>query len=225
MPPTAQSLLARLRSGRVRILWLVLGALLLVSALPIGLYHIQVLQLSQEKLVDTEKVQQTELTRSLAQEIQLFESNLTQQLITERQILALAGLIDDVEALAAEPKVTSLLQYFVESNRNTFIYLTAVGKSGKGTSASQGNFQAEKDPFVARALQRAFVTCLQSQQLQVVKFRSDPLALAPENRPAFVVAVPLEDVNRNFTGMLAAELDHLQLLRLDRKSTRLNSSH
>ncbi len=204
MPPTAQSLLARLRSGRVRILWLVLGALLLVSALPIGLYHIQVLQLSQEKLVDTEKVQQTELTRSLAQEIQLFESNLTQQLITERQILALAGLIDDVEDPAAEPKVTSLLQYFVESNRNTFIYLTAVGKSGKGTSASQGNFQAEKDPFVARALQRAFVTCLQSQQLQVVKFRSDPLALAPEDRPAFVVAVPLKDVNDNFTGMLAA---------------------
>src|SRR6266567_607616 len=204
MPPTAQSLLARMRSGRVRILWPVLRALLLVSALPIGLYHIQVLQLSQEKLVDTEKVQQTELTRSLAQEIQLFESNLTQQLITERQILALAGLIDNVEDPAAEPKVTSLLQYFVESNRNTFIYLTAVGKSGKGTSASQGNFQAEKDPFVARALQRAFVTCLQSQQLQVVKFRSDPLALAPEDRPAFVVAVPLKDVNDNFTGMLAA---------------------
>jgi putative nucleotidyltransferase with HDIG domain len=76
-----------------------------------------------------------------------------------------------------------------------------VGKSGKGTSASQGNFRAEQDPFVAKALQRAFVTCLQSQQLQV---RSDPLALAPDNRPAFVIAVPLKDVNENFTGMLAA---------------------
>ena len=63
----------RLRKGRVRILWLVLGALLLVSALPIGLYHRQVLQLSQDKLVDTERVQQSNLTRSLAQEIQLFE--------------------------------------------------------------------------------------------------------------------------------------------------------
>src|SRR5713226_6023297 len=194
----------RVRAGRVRILWLVLGALLLVSALPIGLYHRQVLQLSQDKLVDTERVQQTDLTRSLAQEIQLFESNLTQQLLSERQILALTGLIDNVEDPAAEPKVTRLLEDFVESNRTTFIYLTAVGKSGKGTSASQGNFRAEQDPFVARALQRAFVTCLQSQQLQVVKFRSDPIALAPENRPAFVVAIPLRDVNENFTGMLAA---------------------
>src|ERR1700680_2928133 len=194
----------RLRAGRVRILWLVLGAMLLVSAVPIGLYHRQVLQLSQEKLVDTELVQQADLTRSLAREIQLFEANLTQQLVSERQILALMGLSDNVEDPVAEPKVTRLLENFVDSNRTTFLYLTAVGKSGKGTSASQGNFRAEQDPFVAKALQRAFVTCLQSQQLQVVKFRSDPLALAPENRPAFVVAVPLKDVSDNFTGMLAA---------------------
>ncbi len=86
----------RIRAGRVRILWLVLGALLLVSALPIGLYHRQVLELSQEKLVDTERVQQTDMTRSLAQEIQFFEANLTQQLVSERQILALMGLIDNV---------------------------------------------------------------------------------------------------------------------------------
>src|SRR5271157_2653048 len=199
MAASLSILIARLRSGRVRILWLVLGALLLVSALPIGLYHRQVLELSQEKLVDTERVQQTELTRSLAQEVQFFESNLTQQLISERQILTLTGLIYNVEDPVAEPKVTSLLEDFVDSNRNTFIYLTAVGRSGKGTSASQGKFRAEQDPFVAKALQRAFVSCVKS-----VKFRSEPLALAPDNRPAFVIAVPLKDSQDNFTGMLAA---------------------
>jgi putative nucleotidyltransferase with HDIG domain len=218
MSSSFQSRWAQVRAGRVRILWLVLGALLMVSALPIGLYHRQVLQLSQDKLVDTERVQQTELTRSLAQEIQLFESNLTQQLTSERQILTLTGLIDNVEDSAAEPKVTRLLENFVESNRSTFIYLTAVGKSGKGTSASQGNFRADQDPFVAKALRRAFETC---QQPQVPKYRSDPLALAPENRPAFVVAVPLRDVNENFTGMLAAvvSLDSI-LHRLQEASVR-----
>jgi putative nucleotidyltransferase with HDIG domain len=149
--------------------------------------------------VDTERVQQTELTRSLAQEVQFFESNLTQQLISQRQILTLTGLIDNVTDPVAEPKVTRLLENFVDSNRNSFIYLTAVGRDGKGTTASQGNFRAEQDPFVAKALQRAFVTCVQS-----VKFRSDPLALAPDNRPAFVIAVPLKDSQDNFTGMLAA---------------------
>ena len=207
MSPTAQSLWVfwkRLRAGHVRVLWLVLGALLLVSILFLGLYHCFVLQLSQDKLVDTERVQQTELVRSLAQEIQHFDSNLTEQLMSERQIMDLTDVIKDVEDPAAEPKVTHLLQNFVESNPNTFLYLTAVGKSGRGTKASQGNFQAEQDPFVAKALQRAFVTCLQSQQLQVTKFRSDPLALVPDNRPAFVIAVPLKDANENFTGMLAA---------------------
>src|SRR5215510_12628763 len=135
MPPTAQSLWAhweRLRAGHVRILWLVLGALLMVSVLPLALYHRLVLQLSQDKLVDTERVQQTDLVRSLALEIQHFEFNLTQQLLSERQILSLTGLIDNVEDPAAEPKVTHLLENFVESNLNTFLYLTAVGKSGRG---------------------------------------------------------------------------------------------
>jgi putative nucleotidyltransferase with HDIG domain len=185
-----------------------LGSLLLVSALPIALYHRQVLELSQEKLVDMERVQQTELTRSLAQEVQFFESNLTQQLISQRQILALTGLIDNVTDPVAEPKVTRLLENFVDSNRNTFIYLTAVGRDGKGTSASQGNFRAEQDPFVAKALQRAFVSSVQS-----VKFRSDPLALAPDNRPAFVIAVPLTDGQNNFTGMLAAVVSLDPILR------------
>src|SRR6202790_2367274 len=199
-----QSVWNRVRVGRIRILWLVLGAMLLVSVVPLGLYHRKVLHLSQGKLTDNERVQQTDLTRSLSQEIQFFESNLTQQLMSERQILTLTGLIDNVEDPVSEPKVTRLLENFVDSNRTTFIYLTAVGRSGKGTSASQGNFRAEQDPFVAKALQRAFVTCMQSQQLNVVKFRSDPLALAPNNRPAFVIAVPLRDSGDQFTGMLAA---------------------
>src|SRR6267378_6106812 len=82
---------------RPRILWLVLGAMLLVSVLPLALYHRQVLQLSQEKLTDTESIQQTEVTRSVGEEIQLFDTNLYQQLISERQILALTDLIDKVE--------------------------------------------------------------------------------------------------------------------------------
>lgn len=178
---------------------MVLGALLLVSVLPISLYHRQVLKLSQEKLVDTERVQQTELTRSLAGEIQLFEANITEQLLAERQIMALTDLIQDVEDPVREPKVTRLLENFVDSNPNV-IYLTAIGIKAKGTAASRGNFHPEQDPFVSKALQRAFATCVQAQSL---KFRSDPLALAPNNRPAFIIAVPLKSEDQ-FTGMLAA---------------------
>jgi len=197
---------------RPRILWLVLGAMLLVSVLPLGLYHRQVLQLSQAKLTDTESVQQTEVTRSLADEIQQYDANLYQQLISERQILALTGLIDKVDVTENAPQVSRVLENFVASNPD-ILYLTAVGKEAKGSGA--GNFQADQDPFVSKALQRAFATTLQS-----LVFRSDPLAIGPESRPAFVMAVPLE-VNDQFSGMLAAvvSLDGI-LRRLQETSVR-----
>jgi HD-GYP domain-containing protein (c-di-GMP phosphodiesterase class II) len=197
---------------RPRILWIVLGAMLLVSVLPLALYHRQVLQLSQGKLTDTESVQQTEVTRSVGEEIQLFDTNLYQQLISERQILALTDLIDKVDDSQRAPQLTRVLENFVASNPN-ILYLTAVGKNATGTGA--GNFQANQDPFVSKALQRAFTTCLQS-----LVFRSDPLAIGPENRPAFVMAVPLQ-VNDQFSGMLAAvvSLDGI-LRRLQETSVR-----
>lgn len=199
-------------SQRPRILWLVLGAMLLVSVLPLALYHRQVLQLSQGKLTDTESVQQTEVTRSVAEEIQQFDASLYQQLISERQILALTGLIDKVDSTQNAAQVSRVLENFVASNPN-ILYLTAVGKEAKGSGA--GNFQANQDPFVSKALQRAFTTTLQS-----LVFRSDPLAIGPENRPAFVMAVPLE-VNDQFSGMLAAvvSLDGI-LKRLQETSVR-----
>jgi HD-GYP domain-containing protein (c-di-GMP phosphodiesterase class II) len=197
---------------RPRILWIVLGAMLLVSVLPLALYHRQVLQLSQGKLTDTESVQQTEVTRSVGEEIQLFDTNLYQQLISERQILALTDLVDKVDEVQRAPQLTRVLENFVASNPN-ILYLTAVGKNARGNGA--GNFQADQDPFVSKALQRAFTTCMQS-----LVFRSDPLAIGPENRPAFVMAVPLQ-VNDQFSGMLAAvvSLDGI-LRRLQETSVR-----
>src|SRR3984885_1748134 len=180
---------------RLRILWMVLGAMLLVSLLPIWLYHQQVLKLSQQKLEDTEQVQQTELTHSVADQILLFKSTIQQQLISERQILALTGLIDDVNAPVNAPKVTHLLENFASGNPN-ILYVTAVGTDLKGTGA--GDFRADQDPFVGNALKSAFMT---TEQLS--EYHSDPLALDPGNRPAFVIAVPLE-VDGHFTGMLAA---------------------
>src|SRR6202166_95449 len=101
-----QTVWNRVRVGRIRILWIVLGAMLLVSVIPLALYHRQVLQLSQEKLTDTESVQQTEVTRSVGEEVQLFDANLYQQLISGRQILALTGLLDQVDDPAHAPQVT-----------------------------------------------------------------------------------------------------------------------
>jgi HD-GYP domain-containing protein (c-di-GMP phosphodiesterase class II) len=199
-------------SRRPRLLWMVLGAMLLVSVFPLALYHRQVLLLSNGKLTDTESVQQTEVTRAIGDEIELFDSNLKQQLISERQILALTDLLDHVDDPVKAPQVARLLENFVASNPD-ILYLTAVGKNAKGSGA--GNFRADQDPFVGKELQRAFSATGQS-----VAFRSEPLALSPNNRPAVVMAIPLQ-VNDQFSGMLAAvvSLDSI-LKRLEESSVR-----
>ena len=81
----------QLTNKRLRILWIVLGALLLVSVTPLWLYHRQVIGMSEQKLQDTERVQQSEITRSLASETLEFEQNLSEQLLSQRQVLALTG--------------------------------------------------------------------------------------------------------------------------------------
>ena len=186
--------------------------MLLVSVFPLALYHRQALQLSQEKLTDTESVQQTAMTRSIGEELQLFDASLSQQLISQRQILSVTGLLEQVDDPVKAPQVTRLLENFVASNPN-LLYLTAVGRDGRGAGA--GNISPDQDPFIGNALQRAFRASVQS-----VVYRGDPLALAPNNRPAFVMAIPLT-VGDQFTGMLAAvvSLDSI-LHRLSEASVR-----
>jgi hypothetical protein len=81
----------QLSTRKLRILWIVLGALLLVSVTPLWLYHRQVISLSEEKLQDTERIQQSEITRSLASETLQVEQSLHEQLQSQRQVLALTG--------------------------------------------------------------------------------------------------------------------------------------
>ena len=187
--------LKHLTTRRLRILWIVMGALLVVSITPLWLYHREALGLSEEKLQDTERVQQSEITRSLANETLQFEQNLREQLLSQRQVLALTGWIQHVDEPTYAPQLSRLLQDFVENNQN-IMYVTAVDRQAKGQSA--GSFSADRDPFVQAALKRAFTSSMQG-----FDSISEPFALGQDNRPALVVSVPLL-ADGQFAGMFAA---------------------
>ncbi|HEV8385951.1 MAG TPA: cache domain-containing protein, partial [Candidatus Acidoferrales bacterium] len=194
---------------RPRIFYVVLVALLFVSLLPIFVYHRKVLSLSQDKLADTERLQQTEVTRALVEEIQLYQASLYQQLVGQRQIFALAGMLGNIEDKKNEGQATTLLENLVNSNPN-ILYVTAVGLSVRGWGA--GDKRVTEDAFVQKALQRAFFTTQQRAE-----FHSDPLAYGAESRPAFILALPLLE-GKEFRGMLAA------VVSLDRVIERLNET-
>ena len=194
----------RLPARKLRLLWVVLGALLLVSATPLWLYHRQVLKLSEEKLQDTERVQQTEITRSLASETLLFEQGVRQQLLSERQMLALTGWIADVNDPTHAPQISRLLQDFVENNPN-ILYVTAVNREARGQKAD-GSVDASQDPFMDADLKHAFTSSIQG-----FDFDSESFGVGRDEHPAMVMSVPLM-ADGQFAGMLAAvvSLDSLQ---------------
>jgi putative nucleotidyltransferase with HDIG domain len=200
-----------MKAHRIRILWIVLAALLLTSTLPLWLYHRKVLALSEEKLQDTERVQQSEITRSLASEVLQFESNLSDQLQTQRQLLALTGWIQNVSDPTYAPQLNRMLQNVIESNPD-ILYVTAIGPDAKGESATAGSFPADQDPFVNAALKHAFTASVQGGT-----WVSGAFALGRNNRPAMVISVPLMS-NGQFTGMLAA------VVSLDRVLARLKEA-
>jgi len=190
--------------SRVRIVWLVLGALLLVSLVPILLFQRKVLQLSQQKLEDTERRQQVEITRLLAEEILLFENNLDQQLRDESKILELTGVASDVNSPQHAGEVTQRLEEFVKNNPD-ILYVTALNLQAKGPWS--GNFRADQDPFVGKALQRGFMLCVQG-----TRFSSGALAIGvgKDTISGHVVASPLMAGDRP-VGVLAVlvSLDHI----------------
>jgi HD-GYP domain-containing protein (c-di-GMP phosphodiesterase class II) len=190
---------------KLRLLWIVLGALLLMSATPLWLYHMQVLRLSEEKLQYTERVQQTEITRSLAGETLDFEESVRQQLLSQRQMLALTGWIADVDDPTHAPQISRLLQNFVENDSSKILYVTAVNREGKGQSAPILN--ADQDPFMDAELKHAFTSSTQG-----FDSISQAFAMGRNNRPALVMSVPLM-ADGQFSGMFAAvvSLDTLEL--------------
>jgi HAMP domain-containing protein len=192
-----------LTTRRLRILWIVMAALLMVSAAPLWLYHQQVLSLSEDKLQDTERVQQNQITRSLASETLQFQQSIREQLLSQRQVLALTGWIQDVDDPSHSPQISRLLQSFIENNPN-ILYVTAVNRQAKGQSA--GSFSADTDPFVEAALKRAFTSSIQG-----FDSISEPFALGRDNHPALVMSVPLLS-DGQFAGMFAGvvSLDRLQ---------------
>jgi len=192
----------------MRILWIVLAALLLVSAAPLWLYHQQVIQLSDQKLQDTERVQQSEITRSIASETLEFVQGVHGQLVSARQMLALTGWIADPDDPSHAPQIARMLQDFAENN-HAILYVIAVNQEARGPSAiasDAGGFHADTDPFVQAKLKQAFAANYQS-----IEYMSEPFALGQYNRPAVVMSVPLL-ADGHFTGMLAAvvSLDQLQ---------------
>jgi putative nucleotidyltransferase with HDIG domain len=182
---------------RLPILYLILAMLVLVSVVPLLIYSSKVIGINREALETNEKELQNSITRSVADGIDLYESSVSQLLKTFLGTLTPPG--QPVPASGAT-QVSKALQDFVSSNPN-ILYVTLLNEQAHGWKA--GAYDADSDPFLLKALERAFTAAQQDRALQ-----SEPVLVqrGGQNVPVMVLSLPIRS-GEQFHGMLASVID------------------
>ena len=178
---------------RIPILSVIFAVLLLVSVAPLLIYGTKVIGINRQALETNEKELQNTITWSVAEEIKLYESSLRQQFQTLLNTLEPG----DPEAPAwNSPYIRSTLEKFVASNPN-LLYVTLLNEQARGIKA--GSYDADRDPFLRKALERAFTAAQQNQPMH-----GEPVLVmrAGVHVPVMVDSLPVMRRDR-FRGMLA----------------------
>jgi putative nucleotidyltransferase with HDIG domain len=180
----------------------ILGALLLVSVVPMYFYADRVVRSNQERLETNEKLLQYTVTRSVVDE-------LTQRQITLRMMLdnlASSIAISSGSNLNGEhvssPELRAILEQFVASSSD-LAYATLLNADAHGIRAGK----IEPDSFMQREFERAFAASREGRP-----YNGQPLMIADgkRNRTVMVICNPLQSGDR-FYGMIGIVLD-LQFL-------------
>jgi putative nucleotidyltransferase with HDIG domain len=179
---------------RLPILYLICAVLIVVSVGPLLIYGIKMIGINREALETNEKELQNTITRSVAAELGLHDSSVSEQLRT----LSRTVLSENGEVAAWDAHVSTTLEQFVSSNPDLLLYVSLLNQQARGIAA--GQYQAVADPFLRKALERAFTAAQQFQPYQ-----SEPVLVLRQSRqvPVMVVSLPLTAGGR-FQGMLAA---------------------
>jgi HD-GYP domain-containing protein (c-di-GMP phosphodiesterase class II) len=190
------------RPKRLRIQYILLLILVSISVLPLWFFGARMVSMNKGRLETQEKILQTTLSKSLAQQIQLYMENVRQQV---------KELFDAVTPLAIQLKNSSYetdrsLERELEDSlaeQTSVIYVTVLNQEarGRGAQATQASgFNAGSDTFVRKTLEAAFLAARQGQ-----RYESNPLtAVGPRGSElVMVIAEPIQHQNA-FFGMIAA---------------------
>ncbi len=200
------------RTGRLRILYLLLLILIGISVVPLWFYGAKMMSMNQDTLETEEKILQTTISRSLAQEIFLYYTNLQQHLKEFfDSVVPLASQIDGSK-YDSDPRLRVVLENFVTEGP-AVIYATVVNNEARGRAAPAPGYNVAGDAFLTKALESAFVAARQGQEYQsnpisIVRVGTDNKSI---NEPVMVVARPLK-VGQEFLGMVAAVVKLAQIL-------------
>ena len=154
------------RPRRLKIQYLLLLILVSISVLPLWFFGSRMVSMNKGRLETQEKILQTTLSKSLAQQIQLYMENVRQQV--KELFDAVIPLAIEVSNSAYEndPRLENALEDSL-ADQPSVIYVTVLNAEarGRGAQATQASgFNAGSDTFVRKTLEAAFLAARQGQR-------------------------------------------------------------
>ena len=190
------------RPRRLKIQYILLLIVVSTSVLPLWFFGSRMVSMNKGRLETQEKILQTTLSKSLAQQIQLYMENVRQQ-VKELfdAVIPLAAQVRN-SAYEDDPRLENALEASL-ADQPSVIYVTVLNAEarGRGAQATQtSGFNAGSDTFVRKTLEAAFLAARQGQ-----RYESNPLtAVGPHGSELVMVfAEPIQTQNV-FLGMIAA---------------------
>jgi putative nucleotidyltransferase with HDIG domain len=182
---------------RISILWLILGALLTVSVVPMYFYA-KVVDINRDSLKRNEMLLQNTVTRSLADDASQRHYNLNvmlQNLSAAVQVTS-GGNLDD--ATIASPEMRALLENFV-SHGGDIAYATILNNEAKGITAGR----IVPDEFLQREMKKGFDSAKEGRA-----YNGQALQVVTENQTRTVMLVTRPVMAGDmFVGLISAVID------------------
>jgi HD-GYP domain-containing protein (c-di-GMP phosphodiesterase class II) len=187
---------------RLKIQYLLLLILVSISVLPLWFFGARMVSMNKGRLETQEKILQTTLSKSLAQQIQLYMENVRQQVKELFDAVIPLAIQVNNSKYEDDPRMERALEESL-ADQPSVIYVTVLNAEarGRGAQATQASgFNAASDTFVRKTLEAAFLAARQGQ-----RYESNPLtAVGPRGSGlVMVIAEPIQH-QKTFLGMMAA---------------------
>ena len=187
---------------RLKIQHILLLILFSISVLPLWFFGARMVSMNKGRLETQEKVLQTTLSKSLAQQIHLYMENVRQQVKELFDANIPLAIAVRNSAYETDPRLEKALENSL-AGQPSVIYVTVLNQEarGRGAQATQSSgFNVGSDTFARKTLEAAFLSARQGQ-----RYESNPLTVVGP-RGSELVMVMAEPIRRQniFLGMIAA---------------------
>ncbi len=190
------------KHARIRILYVILGVLMVISIVPMYFYSSRVEDINRDLLKTNERLLQNTVTRSLADDLSQHERSLRVMLSNLSSAMQVASGGDFSDKNIESPELRALLENFVSSS-DEIAYATLLNSDGKGIRAGR----IATDAFLQRELEHAYNA---ARDGRVYNGEALVVGEGKSSRTVFLVASPVQ-YGDHFLGMIAAVVD-LQFL-------------